>query len=59
MHRVLVALWAMLFDFKTVRIVSTVLTRDVVTVLAVFTCQCDFRTNIVASHCMCLSVVAT
>ena len=57
MHCVLVALWAVLLDFKTVWIITTILTRNVVTILAVFACQSNLWTNIILSHVMCLSLL--
>ena len=59
MHRVLVALWAMLLDFKTVWIISAVLARNVIAVFAIFTCQSDFWSDVVTSHVQCLSCFAT
>jgi len=44
---VLVASWAMLLDLKAVRIVTTILARDVVAFFAVFACQSNLWTNIV------------
>lgn len=50
MHCVLVAPRAMLLYFETVRIISTVLARNVIAILAVLTCQCDLWSYIVAGH---------
>ena len=48
---VLVALRAMLLDLKAVRVIAAILARNVVTVFALFACQSDLWSNIVASHC--------
>lgn len=50
MNCVLVALWAMLLNLKTIWIISPILTRNVVTILAVFACQSDLWTNVVTCH---------
>jgi hypothetical protein len=47
---VLVASWAMLLDLKAVRIVTTILARDVVAFFAVFACQSNLWTNVVTCH---------
>ena len=46
----LVASWAMLLDLKAVRIVTTILARDVVAFFAVFACQSNLWTNVVTCH---------
>ena len=46
MNRVLTAGWAELLEFDAVWVVTTVLTRDVVTSLAVGTCHGDLGTDI-------------
>lgn len=50
MDRVGVAAWAVLLKLKTVWIVTTVLARDVVTVLAVLARHRGLRTNVVLCH---------
>ena len=51
MNRVLVALGAVLLDLEAIRIIASVLARDVVAIFAVFTRESDLGTNIVAGHC--------
>ena len=50
MNRVRVAAWAVLLKLKTVWIVTTVLARDVVTVLAVLARHRCLGTNVVLCH---------
>ncbi len=50
MNRVLIALWAMLLDFQSIRIIATVFARNVITIFTFFAGQSDFWTNVVASH---------
>ena len=57
MNRVLVALRAMLLDLKTIRIITAVLTRDVIAIFTFFASQGDFWTNVVTSHCRAFHVL--
>ena len=59
MNGVLVALRAMLLDLEAIWIVTTILTRDVVAILAVFACQSDLWANVVASHVLAFRLIVT
>ena len=59
MNGVLVALRAMLLDLEAIWIVTTILTRDVVAILAVFACQSDLWTDVVASHVLAFRLIVT
>lgn len=48
MNRVLAACWAELIQFNAVWIITTILTRDVVTSFAVATGECDLWTDVCA-----------
>lgn len=45
------ATWTVLLDLKAIRIVTTILTRDVVALFAIYTCHCDLRTDICTLAC--------
>ena len=51
MHGLLTAAGAELLELKTIRRVTAVLRRDVVTLLALGACQRDARTNVGALAC--------
>lgn len=51
MRGVLIALWAMLLDLQAIRVIATILARNVVTILALFAGQSNLRADVVASHC--------
>ncbi len=51
MKRMLAAAWAELVQLKTIRRVTTILRRDVVTLLALRACHCDARTDVGALAC--------
>ena len=50
-HRVLIALGAMLLNLQAIGIVASILAGDVVAVLAVFASQSDLGADIVTGHC--------
>lgn len=54
------ALHAKLLDLKAVRIITTVLFRNVIAVFTIFTCQGDFGTNVAGlAHCSLTSMKHT
>ena len=59
MRGVLIALRAMLLNLKAIRVIATILARDVVAVLALFAGQSNLRTDVVASHCRAFRLVTS
>ena len=51
MESMLAATWAELAQLETIRRITTILRRDVITLLALRACHCDARTDVGALAC--------